>query len=193
MFLFYSIKFYCGRAGKQVPKCRVLFCFKPLRRNVLPAFIVSVWMLGFFVCMFLLTSRLANWKGILPRTGPWQKKIAVQKQAVRQLLLTPVGFSVMGSRPEGALAMGPEPPGPADPAAGRGGASGACGGPAGRVCARRLCLYRWLNLASDSSALLTRVCAAHRLQPCTCPPAASPRSRAAPRPPLPPRARIFFL
>lgn len=120
------------------------------------------------------------------------EKIAIQTQAVRQLLLTAIRFSVVGARPEGVLAMGLEPPEceQTRPAGEEERAVRARAQP-GRVCARRLCLYRSLNIASDSSALLTRACAARRPQPCTCPPAASPRSRAAPRPPLPPAPGYF--
>lgn len=58
MFVFYSIKFYGGKAGKQVPKCRVLLCFKPLRRNVLPAFYSLRLDAGFF--LFVCFSSVAT-------------------------------------------------------------------------------------------------------------------------------------
>lgn len=48
-FVFYSIRFYGGKTGKQVPGCRVLLCLEPLRRSVLPAF-YSLWR---FVCLFV--------------------------------------------------------------------------------------------------------------------------------------------
>lgn len=63
-----------------------------------------------------------------------------------------------------------------------------------------LCLYRSLNLASESSELLTRGCSARRLQRCTCPPAClqaplTARQRCiqarAPCPPPCPPTRIF--
>lgn len=42
---------------------------------------------------------------------------------------------------------------------------------------RLLCLYRALNLASESSELLTSGCSARRLWRCTCPPPACPSAR----------------
>lgn len=70
MFVFYSIKFYSGKAGKQVPNCRVLLCFKPLRRNVPLAFYSLC--LGFFC--FSVAATLANGKAIFLRTVPQQKE-----------------------------------------------------------------------------------------------------------------------
>lgn len=72
MFVFYSIKFYGGKAGKQVPDCRVLLCFKPLRRNVPLAFYSPCFRVVFFC--FSVVATLANGKGIFLRTVPQQKE-----------------------------------------------------------------------------------------------------------------------
>lgn len=70
MFVFYSIKFYGGKAGKQGPNCGVLLCFKPLKGNVLLAF----YSLCFVLVFFSLVATLANGKVIFLRTAPQPKE-----------------------------------------------------------------------------------------------------------------------
>lgn len=147
-------------------------------------FTVSVWMLFLFVCLFLLSSWLANCKGIFPRTGPRQKKIAIQKQAVRQLLLTPLRFSVMGARPEGCWQCGWSAPRASGPGR-RARRSGRCvRGPAGPcLCSAAVFISAakfslWLIGAADESTRCPQAPALH------LPSRRLPRSR-------PPRAHPF--
>lgn len=69
---FTQLNFMVERQESKVPNCKVLFCFKPLRRNVLLAF-YSLWCF-FFCCRFSLVATLANGKAIFLRTVPQQKE-----------------------------------------------------------------------------------------------------------------------
>lgn len=73
MFVFYSIKFYGGKAGKQAPNCRVLLCFKPLRRNVPLGF----YSLCLVVFLFLLGSYPRQWQRNLSEDRTTAERIAI--------------------------------------------------------------------------------------------------------------------